>query len=69
MWFVSGELYEVELTTLGVKLHQHLMGLVLPPAIPCVFIRHINGLNKSIVIIQVSMVDQTGLCTGNKGNL
>lgn len=59
MWFVAGELYIVELTALGVKIHLYLMGLVLPPAYPRVFVMHINGPNKSIAIIQVHMVDQS----------
>lgn len=67
--FVGGELYTAELTTLCVKTHLHLMNLVLPPAFPYVFIMHINGPSMTIAITQVSMVDQTGLCKGNSGNL
>lgn len=70
MWFVGGELYTVELTTFCLKIHLHsLTMLVLPPAFPRVFILHTNGPSKSIAITQVHMIDQTGLCTGNNGNL
>lgn len=54
-----GKLYIVELITIGVRIHLHLMDLVLPLAFSCVFIMHINGLSKSIAITQVHMVDQT----------